>query len=296
VTFSLNTFNSDQSFLQAAPAKRDYIYWTPTTANIVDNPYSYTTSTPFSQLVTPYTYQAYPSYYQTNGISISNTPVPYGTGYYYSPGNTWYYYGRKEPASVQSNQIPLNNDTKKENSLSFRKNGFQDVINDIKSLKNEIFGNPDADMAFYKKNKNAYYDSQWLVRAQKISKILELEELLEFYNKNNNNDNINVQTKIEKKEAAKESKPIETKPDISTSNIKIEKKEIQKEIKQEVKPNVEKKETPKVNKLVENKRVSLENKENKKAEESANNIEITVKSNDKVTNSKEEKINNLRKN
>jgi hypothetical protein len=57
---------------------------------------------------------------------------------------------------------------------------FQDVIKDIKSLKIDIFGNAEESMDFYKRNRNAY-DPKLLERSMKIAKILELEELLEFY-------------------------------------------------------------------------------------------------------------------
>jgi hypothetical protein len=60
---------------------------------------------------------------------------------------------------------------------------FQDVINEIKTIKIDLFGNPEENMDFYKRNKNAY-DPKLIERLTKIAKILELEELLDFYNSN----------------------------------------------------------------------------------------------------------------
>jgi hypothetical protein len=61
---------------------------------------------------------------------------------------------------------------------------FQDVINEIRTIKIDLFGNPEESMDFYKRNKNAY-DPKLIQRLTKIGKVLELEELLEFYNSNN---------------------------------------------------------------------------------------------------------------
>jgi hypothetical protein len=71
---------------------------------------------------------------------------------------------------------------KSESSLSTTTK-FQDVINEIKSIKIELFGNPEENMDFYKRNKNAY-DPKLIERLTKIAKIIELEELLDFYNSN----------------------------------------------------------------------------------------------------------------
>jgi hypothetical protein len=60
---------------------------------------------------------------------------------------------------------------------------FQDIINEIRTLKIGLFGDPDENMDFYKRNKNAY-DPKIIEKMTKIGKILELEELLEFYNNN----------------------------------------------------------------------------------------------------------------
>jgi hypothetical protein len=57
---------------------------------------------------------------------------------------------------------------------------FNDVINDIRAKKIELFGNPEENMDFYKRNKNVF-DTRVLERSFKIAKILELEELLQFY-------------------------------------------------------------------------------------------------------------------
>jgi hypothetical protein len=80
-----------------------------------------------------------------------------------------------------------------ENSLSTTTK-FQDVINEIKTIKIELFGNSEENMDFYKRNKNAY-DPKLIYRLTKIAKILELEELLDFYNSNkkrNSADSITV--------------------------------------------------------------------------------------------------------
>jgi hypothetical protein len=64
---------------------------------------------------------------------------------------------------------------------------FNDVINEIRTKKIELFGDPEENMDFYKRNRNVF-DSRILERSYKIAKILELEELLQFYlNQNNSN-------------------------------------------------------------------------------------------------------------
>ena len=66
------------------------------------------------------------------------------------------------------------------NSSSFGiESEFSDTIRDIRKIKIELFGNPEANMDFYKRNKNAY-DARILQRSMKIAKILELESLLQL--------------------------------------------------------------------------------------------------------------------
>ena len=72
----------------------------------------------------------------------------------------------------------------KEKSRFSANSKFQDVINDIRAIKIELFGNPEENMDFFKRNKNVY-DSKLLQRSMKIAKILELEELLQFYEETN---------------------------------------------------------------------------------------------------------------
>jgi len=57
-------------------------------------------------------------------------------------------------------------------------------------MKMELFGNAEADMSIYKKN-----DKEWLDKAHKIAKVLELEELLEFYQKNHKTPQNKVEAK-----------------------------------------------------------------------------------------------------
>jgi len=112
-------------------------------------------------------------------------------------------------------------------NTAFRKSNFQDVIGEVHELKKELFGNADADMKFYRANKNAYFDSQWLQRAQKIAKVLELEELLEFYEKNKKGDTKDTKIADQKKETALTK---ENKAEKSVNNRKEEtKKEVTKE-------------------------------------------------------------------
>jgi len=288
---SLNSSNNEQSVIQNDPAKRGIIYWTPTTANIIDSDSSISTQPSFSnsQLVTPHSYQYYPNttpvfpntyqfypasasitptnyhYYTTPSypyypVSYS-APIPYGTGYYYGPGVS-YYFGRKEPFFAQGPEMVSNNKTKQEKQQGLRKSGFQDVSEEIKNLKKEVFGNSNADMSFYKSNKNSFYDSKWLERAQKIAKILELEELLEFFMNHNNNKPI-TQNKEVKKESQKE---------INGQNVSSL------QIQQQQGDN----------------RVSIEVKEIKSQEVKKDNTEIVSKP--QGINKKDEKANNLRKN
>ena len=60
---------------------------------------------------------------------------------------------------------------------------FKDIINEVRTLKIGLFGDPDENMDFYKRNKKAY-DPKIIEKMTKIGKILELEELLEFYTTN----------------------------------------------------------------------------------------------------------------
>jgi hypothetical protein len=83
----------------------------------------------------------------------------------------------KTPQILEHN----NDDTRKERS-SIINQRFQDVIDDVKVLKIELFGNSDESMDFFKRNRNAY-DAKVLQRSMKIAKILELEELLDYYQK-----------------------------------------------------------------------------------------------------------------
>jgi hypothetical protein len=78
------------------------------------------------------------------------------------------------------NSISISSEENSHSSLE----KFQDVTNEVKSLKTELFGNPNENMDFYKRNRNAY-DAKVLQRAGKIAKILEMEELLDFYSQNN---------------------------------------------------------------------------------------------------------------
>jgi hypothetical protein len=147
-----------------------------------------------------------------------------------------------------------------ESTMSSSTSRFQDVINEVKSLKIELFGNETESMDFYKRNRNAY-DPVILQRQQKIAKILELEELLEFYNSNKN------------KEA------IQTLP-----NNNFNKEELKSDylIKSEIQEL--KKETPK---KIEN-ALSEENKKENKINDK------TPKNNNKIINPTE-KLNNLEK-
>jgi hypothetical protein len=61
---------------------------------------------------------------------------------------------------------------------------FPDVVKDIQTLKTELFDDANQNMDFYKRNRNAY-NPQILRKSMKIAKILELEELLEFYTNSN---------------------------------------------------------------------------------------------------------------
>lgn len=89
-----------------------------------------------------------------------------------------------------NNKRVLNNLNNANNSLkssSTNKSKFQDVLSELRSIKIELFGNPEENMDFYKRNRNIY-DGKILQRSMKISKVLELEELLDFYNTNTNKD------------------------------------------------------------------------------------------------------------
>ena len=242
-SISFNSFKSSKNLLESTSSKRDIIYWTPTTANIIDNPYPYSTSSPYAQVATPYTYQQSPynipqTFPQSNSPSLIpqsllNYPTyPVQHGYYYSPGTTFYYGKNEKISTVAENKDKIPQANK---NISARKSNFEDVIGEVKSLKSELFGNGEADMSFYKKNKNAYYDAQWLQRAQKISKILELEELLEFYEKNNKKVEIKVVTESSKKEIKKEEKKIENVILSANKEVKITKEEIKTEKNVEIK-------------------------------------------------------------
>ena len=113
------------------------------------------------------------------GTVYPNQPVPYGTGYYYDPGVTFNVKANRKVESFNKNDQKLK---------------FQLVVKEMKDLKIDLFGNADYNMEAYKKNKDGIYDSNWLKRARKIAKILELEELLDYYE--NNNKNIRYQNEL----------------------------------------------------------------------------------------------------
>lgn len=152
------------------------------------NPVIYTL--PINSYYTYYTPSAQTSQSSSSvniqGTVYPNHPVPYGTGYYYDPGVTF---------SVKADRkTGINNEAQQ--SYNINKMKFDNVVKEMKDLKSELFGNSDADMQIYRKNRDGIYDSQWLMRAKKIAKILELEELLDYYEKNHNNI-IYKQTKID---------------------------------------------------------------------------------------------------
>jgi len=192
--------NNSQEPLQATPARKDYIYWTPTSANVIDTP-----SWTIPHTVSSYSYPYSPYSYYTP------SPIPYGTGYYSSPGSTWSYSWRKDGKKGNPSEVT----GKREESP---KSPFVDVTKEIKDLKTELFGNPNVDMKFYRENRKAYFDGQWLQRAQKISKVLELEELVSFYK--NKND-------VEKKDKNGARKVVESiipiKETSATNEAKIQK-------------------------------------------------------------------------
>ena len=90
------------------------------------------------------------------------------------------------------------------------RNNIQDVIenryvglrNKIRKLKFEVFGNPDINMAYYRKHKQEYIDDDYLIRIFKINKILDLEEYINFNQHiylNQNTNNINNLTLFQNK-------------------------------------------------------------------------------------------------
>ena len=216
---------SNYQDLKVTSAKRDYIYWTPTTANIIDSPRDERPS-PFPQVATPYTFNNYPSdynlpvYYPVNSNVYWNSYIP----------TTSYYNWRKEAVSTPNATLAQSIEKNASVNFNFK---FKDVISELKNLKTDLFGNPEADMKIYRKNKIPYYDSRWIQRAHKIVKVLELEELLQFYND--------------------KSKKITVKNEINDPNKRNSKFSSQKNKNQ---AQVAKKETPPKNKEV----LNLENK------------------------------------
>lgn len=92
---------------------------------------------------------------------------------------------------AQDNSIkrtPLRLDNKNFRTIETKLNNkYADIINEIKLNKIDLFGKPDQNMDFYKRNKNVY-STKAIERMTKINKILELEELLEFYINNQANN------------------------------------------------------------------------------------------------------------
>jgi hypothetical protein len=68
---------------------------------------------------------------------------------------------------------------------------FDGALNELQQLKIELFGDPDKNMDFYKRNRNAY-DPKLLERFQKIFHILELEDLIDFYKETSEKSHKNV--------------------------------------------------------------------------------------------------------
>jgi len=146
----------------------------------IEQPYyyppAYYNGNPGSGMYIPPTTYSSPSGTETvHGTVYPNYPVPYGTGYYYSDNAPTF--------TVRADR---------KNVIAWEKeefiHKFDEVFKEIKTLKQELFGNSDTDMTKYR-NKKPYYDANWIARAKKISKILELEELLKFYEKNSSEAN-----------------------------------------------------------------------------------------------------------
>lgn len=134
---------------------------------------------------------------------------------------------------------------------------FQDVINEIKTLKVDLFGNSQESMDFYKRNRNAY-DSKMLQRSIKIAKILELEELLEFYNNNNkNSENNNKERKLDNEIAKVEKKTDTAKVELKKEEKKTDTPKI--ELKKEEKKN----DTLKIEQTKEEKTINIPKIESK---------------------------------
>jgi len=164
--------------------------------NIIDDPspsYSYYPSSYYSP---GYYSRPYYSNYAVSGSVYPSHPVPYGSGYYYSANAPSYSIGFRKDQNLAKGTLLGNNSNLKTPIINTPKNerinnpivlpknqDFSDISRDIKNMKLELFGNAEADMSFYKKNRNAYFDKAWLEKAHKIAKILELEELVEFYQK-----------------------------------------------------------------------------------------------------------------
>ena len=290
-SISFKSFNKNQNLISSIPAKRDYIYYTPTSANIIDPGYS-TYVSPITQYSSPYTY----SPYYSTPVIYPNTQVPYGYGYSFSPGSSWYY-GRKESSSAQSIESQSKNLEKKRVADGLNK--FQDVIGEIKGLKLELFGKEDADMKFYRANKNTYFDNELLKRAEKISKVLELEELLDFYSKNT----LKTEIPIEKKQSELLKPKTETNSTVSAilrkdtlKEISIEKKENSKEI------QITRKDSPNESKTVHqniNKKLQIkENKiqSNEKIQIKINEIRSDLNKNDSLKENKTPQIKEIKEN
>jgi len=195
--------------LRNNPSNRQgFISWSPTSANIIDDdgPSSYYAPSyyypGFVQVATPHTSNAYTA----SGNIYPSHPVPYGYGYYYSANAPSYSIYYRNGPDLENPSSPLNNqDMFNKNSMSSTlpiKEDYSNLYGDIKKMKLELFGNSEEDMALYRSNKKGNFDKAWLDRAHKIDKILELEELLDFYQKSHNSSQANksmANSKVEKK-------------------------------------------------------------------------------------------------
>jgi hypothetical protein len=278
-----NLRTSNQEVVLIEP-NSNYIQQTPVTYNTP----LYTTNYPLSYSYTPATYYtSTPSSYSFYPKTLTYTP----SLNVFNP-----LYSRKDSIQ-QENTLQENVDENIIPKRTDNTNKFQDVINEIKTLKIEIFGNPEESMDFYKRNRNSY-DARALQRAQKIAKILELEELLDFYNSQHNKleDNKGL-----KRDESTKHMNYNKKVEVNLKPLNDDKKDNKIELNKEISKTVNSNNSKETLKIDENKNLKKEeimktvkdDKKYNKLTETTNKKEETTKS--LKDNTKEKKIESISK-
>ena len=169
----------------------------------------------------PIYYAASPVYYTYNPTSYYYTFDPYSSYYYGSYAypttfdyTSYPYYWRKSAEAKEEDDANKKKE-KENNSTEFK---VENAEKEVKALRKEVFGDENFNTAEIRKQ-NKVYDLKWIVSQLRISRVLEIEDLLKLFENNSKKkegSNTKDDAKVEKKEEVKVEKKEE---------VKMEKKE-----------------------------------------------------------------------